>query len=90
MNVNARRFWNWSRSANTNSSVNCAKFATEPLTSQSTTSSVRWGRFGLWWVTRGTPPVEMEARTVRRKSSGPRRRAWCSWVSRVASRRASG
>ena len=45
---------------------------------------------GRWWVTRGTPPVEMEARTVRRKSSGPRRRAWCSWVSRVASRRARG
>src|SRR5690349_23126327 len=31
--------------------------------SQSTTSSVRCGRFGLWWVTRGTPPVEIDART---------------------------
>ena len=90
MNVNARTFWNWSRSAKTSSSVNCAKFATEPLTSQSTTSSLRCGRLGRWWVVSGTPPVEIDARTVRRKSSGPRRLAWCSWVRRVASRRASG
>ena len=71
--------------------VNLANDATDPLTSQSTTSSVRCGRLGRWWVVIGTPPVEMEARTVRRKSSGPRRRwEWCSWLSRVASRRASG
>ena len=89
--VNARTLVNWSRSAKTSSSVNWAKFATEPLTSHSTTSSVRCGRLGRWWVVIGTPPVEIEARTVRRKSSGPRRRwEWCSWLSRVASRRASG
>ena len=37
--------------------MNCAKFATDPLTSQSTTSSVRCGRLGRWWVTIRTPPV---------------------------------
>ena len=53
--------------------MNCAKLATEPLTSHSTTSSVRCGRLGRLMVVSGTPPVDIEARTVRRKSSGPRR-----------------
>jgi hypothetical protein len=48
---------NCSRSANTSISVNCAKFATLPLTSHSTTRSCAAGRFGLCRVSIGTPPV---------------------------------
>ena len=73
--VNARTRLNCSRSAKTSISVKLAKFATEPLTSQSTTRSLRPGRLGLWCVSSGTPPLDIEARTVRRKSSGPRVRA---------------
>ena len=72
--VNARTRLNCSRSAKTSISVKLAKLATEPLTSQSTTRSVRPGRLGLWRVSIGTPPLDIDARTVRRKSSGRPRR----------------
>ena len=35
--------------------------ATEPLTSQSTTRSVRPGRFGSWRVSLGTPPLDIDS-----------------------------
>ena len=50
-----------------------ANDATEPETSQRTTSSGLCGLCGRWWVTIGTPPVASDARTVRRKSSRPAR-----------------
>src|SRR3954452_6990405 len=62
-----------SRSAWVSISVKWLKPATEPDTSQSTTSSGLCTLRGRWWVTTGTPPVASEARTVLRKSSRPSR-----------------
>lgn len=72
MNANVRTFENCSRSAWVSINVKCANDDTDPLTSQSTTSS---GLCGRCLVTSGTPPVASDARTVRRKSSRPTGRA---------------
>ena len=79
-----------SRSAWVSISVKWLKPATEPLTSQSTTSSGLCTLRGRWWVTTGTPPVPSEARTVLRKSSRPWRPIFRRADRRTASRRASG
>ena len=70
--------------------VNRANSATEPLTSQSTTSSGRVvrGRRHSGWT--GTPPVDSERRMVRRTSSRPRRVKRLRRAPRTASFRASG
>ncbi|SKU04101.1 Uncharacterised protein [Mycobacteroides abscessus subsp. abscessus] len=70
--------------------MKCEKPATEPDTSQSTTSSGRAGRGFFCTTSIGTPPVDMDLRRVRRRSIWPvcarRRRA----ASRLANIRASG
>src|SRR4051794_19934181 len=88
-NTNVRSFRNVSCSACSTDRKNTDALVTEVLTSQSTYSSGRRGRFGRYLNDTGTPPVSSEARIVRRTSTtSVRRRPRCSCPC-VASRRLS-
>ena len=91
MKANTRTRENCWRSACTSSSVKWLNPATDPDTSHSTTSSGRAGR-GLFSTTSiGTPPVDMDLRSVLRRSivaaRGERRRRAASRVAKRAGQR---
>ena len=90
MNAKTRTRENCWRNACTSSRVKWLNPATEPDTSQSTTSSGRAGRGLRSTRSIGTPPVDIDFRSVLRKSIAPARDRRRRAASRVARVRASG
>ena len=90
MKAKTRTRENCWRSACTSSRVKWLNPATEPDTSHSTTNSGRAGRGLASTTSIGTPPVDIDLRSVLRRSIDPARVRRRRAASRVASVRASG